>query len=58
VHNSQITGATYTISNAETYTARVTHSMLEGATVENFGTLSCVASYNGNYQPLNANCGP
>jgi hypothetical protein len=55
--SSRITGASNSILNGSGVTTRVGASLLEGP-VSNQGSLKCVASYNGSYDPLTATCAP
>jgi hypothetical protein len=56
IRNSRIVGSTETINNFGT--VRVAATQLEGgpARVGGSGNSKCVASYNGNYDPLSASC--
>jgi hypothetical protein len=56
IDHSVISGDTNTIYNNSGSTTRVGSTKLDGGAVNNLGTLTCVASYNGNYAALNANC--
>jgi hypothetical protein len=57
ISNSQITGSTSTIYQVDTYyTTKLGASQLIGSGVQGGGTYICVASYNGNYIPLDSAC--
>ena len=57
ISNSQITGSNSTIYQDSYYTTQIGASQLSGGGVFG-GTYVCVASYTGNYTPLNASCQP
>ena len=58
INNSQITGSNSTIYQVDSfYTTQIGASQLAGGGVFG-GTYNCVASYNGNYAPLNSSCQP
>jgi hypothetical protein len=58
INNSQINGSNSTIYQVDTfYTTQVGASQLAGGGAFG-GTYNCVASYNGNYAPLNSTCQP
>jgi hypothetical protein len=55
INNSIISGTTYTILNNSGVTL-VGNTQLNGGVVANYGTLSCVMAYSGNYLALGADC--
>ena len=55
VDRSSLTGSR-SIYNASGITVRIGSSKLVGSVEARGGTISCVASYNGNYTPLDATC--
>src|SRR5439155_8001501 len=58
IDNSKITGSTNSLNNQSGVTTRVGASQLSGGNVFNGGTLTCVASYDGNNKRLGALCTP
>jgi hypothetical protein len=55
IHRSTLRGATRSLYNFEG-TVRVGASQLDGPVDNSGGTATCVASYNADFEPLNANC--
>jgi hypothetical protein len=56
INHSVISAANYTIYNLPGATTLVSHTQLDGGTVYNGGTLTCVGAYNGSYVALGTNC--
>jgi hypothetical protein len=56
INHSVIKGTNNTMYNESGVTTRVANTQLDGGYVANFGTLTCVGAYDGNYVGLNTNC--
>ncbi len=56
INYSVVKGTTNTIDNGTGVTTLVANTQLDGGSVSNSGTLTCVGAYNGNYVALNESC--